>query len=79
MIVFGIYSKLPKFVDLMVFYFLKGRILWAQKIGHASEVLCAREHLIYTEHAICPTLGIIPYWIVKSVQVAHRYKRNIEY
>ena len=72
-IVFGIYCKLPKFVDLMKsFSFVKGWILCAQLIGHASEVLRARAQLIYTEHAICPGLGIVPDWIVKRVQVARR-------
>ena len=44
----------------------------AQSIGHASEVLCARAQLIYTEHAICPGLGIVPDWIVKRDQVTTR-------
>ena len=73
MIVFGIYCKLPKILNLMKgFFFVKVSILCAQSIGHASEVLYARAQLIYTEHTIFPGLGIVPDWIVNRDQVATR-------
>ena len=67
---FDIYLPvLSKFEDLMVFPFLKGRILSAQIIRHASEILLAHAHMIGIGRAIYQGLDLIPDWIGKRVQV----------
>ena len=47
---------LSKFEDLMVLPFLKGRILHAQIIRHASEILLSHAPMIDIGHAICQGL-----------------------
>ena len=72
---FDIYLPvLSKFEDLMVFPFLKGRILRAQIIRHATEILLAHANMIRIGRAICQGLCLIPDWIVKRVQVVGRNK-----